>query len=147
MPSDQQGPLADKLLAPETFPKVLEDSKQLVADEIDKKNIALRTAFNMVRRAKPDLIDRAMNALLPEFVSALESFYADAQAKPDTSFREHLVNNKDAAASALLSVSDRRVKDADNKIVESGYQKLRGRAHKEVMAAMPGVADVMSRYA
>ena len=59
----------------------------------------------------------------------------------------HLIDNKDAAASALLSVSDRRVKDADNKIVQSGYQKLRGRAHKEVMAAMPGVADVMSRYA
>lgn len=147
MTQNPSGPLAQKLLAPDTFPRLLEDSKQLVNNEIDKKNLALRTAFNMVRKAKPDLIDKAMRALLPEFVHALEPFHEEAEARPDTDFREHLLNNQDRVADALLTVSDRRVNDVDNKVVKSGYQRLRGRAHKEVVAAMPGIASVMSKYA
>ena len=147
MSSKEHGPLAQKLLDPATFPQVLEDSKALVGAEIEKKNIALRTAFNMVRRAKPDLIDRAMRALLPGFIEALEPFYAEARAEPDVHFRDHLIARDDEAASALLTVSDRRVKDVETKVIQSGYQKLRGRAHKEVVAAMPGIASVMSKYA
>ncbi|RJS95300.1 hypothetical protein D3260_01765 [Salinisphaera sp. Q1T1-3] len=134
------------MLSPETFPRLLEDSKQLVSSEVEKKNLALRTAFNMVRKAKPDLIDRAMRALLPEFVGALEPFYQEAAAKPDVQFRDHLLANEDEVANALLTVSDRRVKDVDNKVVKSGYQRLRGRAHKEVVTAMPGIATVMSKH-
>lgn len=147
MSDTSQGPLARQLLAPSVFPSLLEDSKSLVNSEVEKKNLALRTGFNMVRRAKPDLIDRAMHVLLPEFVHALEPFYQEAQAKPGVSFRDHLVANKETVATKLLTVADRRVGEVDNKVVKSGYQKLRGRAQKEVVAAMPGIAMVMSKYA
>lgn len=143
----QQGPLARQLLDPAVFPQLLEDSKALVADEIQKKNMALRTGFNMVKKAKPNLIDRGMRELLPEFVDALEPFYASAEADPNTQFRDHLLARKTEVADALLAVSDRRVADVDNRVVKSGYQRLRGRAQREVIAAMPGIAAVMSKHA
>lgn len=142
----QQGPLAQQLLDDSVFPQLLEDSKALVASEVEKKNMALRTGFNMVRKAKPNLVDSAMRTLLPEFVSALEPFYASAQADPDTHFRDHLMANQTEVADALLAVSDRRVAHVDNRVVKSGYQRLRGRAQREVIAAMPGIASVMSKY-
>lgn len=147
MAETQHGPLAQQLLDDAVFPQLLEDSKALVASEVDKKNMAMRTGFNMVRKAKPNLVDRAMRTLLPEFVGALEPFYASAQADPDTHFREHLMANQTEVADALLAVSDRRVADVDNRVVKSGYQRLRGRAQREVVAAMPGIAGVMSKYA
>lgn len=147
MSETQQGPLAQQLLAPTVFPHLLEDSKALVASEVEKKNMALRTGFNMVQKAKPNLIDSAMRTLLPEFVDALEPFYAGAQADPDTQFRDHLMARQTEVADALLAVSDRRVADVDNRVVKSGYKRLRGRAQREVVAAMPGIASVMSKYA
>ena len=143
----QQGPLAQQLLDQYVFPRLLEDSKALVASEIEKKNMALRTGFNMVRKAKPNLIDSAMRTLLPEFVGALEPFYANAEANPDTQFRDHLMAHQTEVADALLAVSDRRVAEVDNRVVKSGYQRLRGRAQREVVVAMPGIASVMSKYA
>lgn len=143
----QQGPLAQQLLDDTVFPQLLEDSKALVHSEVEKKNMALRTGFSMVRKAKPNLVDSAMRVLLPEFVSALEPFYASARADPDVHFRDYLMQHQTEAADALLAVSDRRVADVDNRVVKSGYQKLRGRAQKEVIAAMPGIASVMSKYA
>ncbi|HET7315346.1 DUF6918 family protein [Salinisphaera sp.] len=151
MSATQQGPLARQLLDASVFPQLLEDSKALVASEVEKKNMALRTGFNMVRKAKPNLIDSAMRTLLPEFVEALEPFYADAQADtgpdPETRFRDHLMAHQTEVADALLAVSDRRVADVDNRVVKSGYQRLRGRAQREVVTAMPGIAGVMSKYA
>ncbi|AWN17086.1 hypothetical protein SALB1_2890 [Salinisphaera sp. LB1] len=147
MSETQQGPLAQQLLDDAVFPQLLEDSKTLVASEVEKKNMALRTGFNMIRKAKPNLIDSAMRALLPQFVDALEPFYAHAQADPDTHFRDYLMAHQSQVADALLAVSDRRVAEVDNRVVKSGYQRLRGRAQREVIAAMPGIASVMSKYA
>lgn len=147
MSETQQGPLARQLLAPAVFPQLLEDSKSLVASEVEKKNLALRTGFNMVKKAKPNLVDSAMRTLLPEFVDALEPFYAAAQADPNEQFRDHLLAHQTEVADALLAVSDRRVAEVDNRVVKSGYQRLRGRAQREVIAAMPGIAMVMSKHA
>lgn len=141
------GPLAQQLLAPSVFPNLLADSQALVFSEVEKKNLAVRTGFGMVRRAKPDLVEQAMRALLPEFVAALEPFYASAGANPEMHFRDYLLAHETEVADALLAVSDRRVAEVDNRIVKSGYQRLRGRAQREVVAAMPGVASVMAKYA
>lgn len=143
----KRGPLGQKLLDDSVFPQLLEDSKALVASEVETKNVALRTGFNMVQKAKPDLIDKAMRVLLPEFVDALEPFYARAQADPESHFRDHLMKHETEVADALLEVSDQRVAGVDNRVVKSGYSRLRGRAQREVISAMPGIASVMSRYA
>ncbi|MGN8157255.1 DUF6918 family protein [Salinisphaera sp. RV14] len=147
MSETQKGPLAQQLLDDAVFPQLLADSKALVASEVEKKNMALRTGFNIVRKAKPNLIDSAMRALLPQFVDALEPFYVRAQADPDTHFRDYLMAHQSQVADALLAVSDRRVAEVNNRVVKSGYQRLRGRAQREVVAAMPGIASVMSKYA
>jgi len=143
--TDHTTPLADQLLTQPTFDRLVADSQTLVASELKKKNMALRGAFNMIQKAKPDLIARSLRALMPEFVAALEPFYAEAQANGQ-SLGTRLKAHDEQAADALLAVSDRRVDDVDNRVIKSGYQRLRGRAHKEVVAAMPGLAALLDKH-
>jgi hypothetical protein len=141
-----QGALAQQLLADSVFPWLLEDSKALVTDEVRKKSMPLRTGFKMVNKAKPNLIERTMRELLPKFVEALEPFYSRACAELGKNFRGYLLAHQSEVAEALLSVSDRRIARAYNPIIKSGYDRLRGRAQREVMAALPDIVDLMARY-
>lgn len=143
----QPGPLETQLLNEDIYPQLLEDSKEVVNAEVEKKGFAIRTAFNMALKAKPNLVDRGMRTLLPEFVHALEPFYVQAQANPETNFREHLLAHPTEVANALLLVSDRRIDEVNNKMVKAGYKKLRGKAESEVVEALPSIANVMSKYA
>lgn len=138
-------PLCDQLLTEPTFSRLIEDSHSLVKSELKKKNMALRTGFNMIQKAKPDLVDRSLRRLMPEFVTALEPFHTKA-VETKTPFAVYLKTHDTAVADALLQVSDQRVQDVDNRVIKSGYQRLRGRAHKEVVAAVPGLADVMGKH-
>lgn len=144
--TDSAGPLADHLLTEPTFSRLIDDSHDLVKTELKKKNIALRTGFGVIQKAKPDLVDRSLRTLMPQFVNALEPFHARAQ-ETGTPLSVYLKTHDTAVADALLQVSDKRVEDVDNRVIKSGYQRLRGRAHKEVVAAVPGLADVMGRHA
>lgn len=143
----RQNLLAHQLLTETVFPQLLEDSKTLVTAEVEKKNVAWRTGFNMMRKAKPDLVDRAMRELLPMFVEALEPFYATARVEPDTDFRNYLLAHQNEVTHALLAASDHRIANASNRIVKSGYQRLRGRAQRDVIASIPGIINVMAKYA
>lgn len=137
--------LSDQLLEEPTFSQLIQDSHALVLAEVKKKNMAMRTGFNMIQKAKPDLVDRALVALMPSFVRALEPLYTEAR-QAGTPFGAYLKAHDDEAADALLHVSDSRVQDVDNRVIKSGYQRLRGRAHKEVVASIPGLADLMDKH-
>ena len=138
--------LAAQLLSADTFSHLIADSKALVALELKKKGMALRTAFNVIQKAKPDLVDKGLRALMPEFVHALEPFYTGYRAQNQGSFRDYLIVRDREVASALLTVSDRRVKGVESRAVKSGYERLRGRAEREVTSAMPGIAEVMDKH-
>lgn len=143
--TERSTPLADQLLEEPAFSRLIDDSQSLVATELKKKNMALRTGFNMVQKARPDLVGSGLRTLMPSFVVALEPFYAQAQ-QHNTPFATHLNTHDEQVANALLEVSDQRIHRVSNRVIKSGYQRLRGRAHKEVVAAMPQIAALMSRH-
>ncbi len=138
--------LSGSLLSPENFDSVVADCSQLVFDEVAHKNIAIRSIFQLVRRAKPDLVERALKVLLPEFAVALDPVYTQFQAANETSFVEYVGNNRQEIADRLLQVTDRRIEAAQSKPIRGGYSKLRGRADREVRQALPKVAAVVGKY-
>lgn len=143
--TESSTPLADQLLEEPVFSRLIDDSQTLVATELKKKNMALRTGFNMIQKARPDLVGTSLRSLLPSFVDALEPFYARAQ-QTGASFEPYLKSHDEQVADALLRVSDQRVQKVNNRAIKSGYQRLRSRAHKEVVAAMPELAALMDKH-
>lgn len=146
MPESAYGPLGRQLLVDPVYEQFLGDTAHVLEAELAQQGMAIRTGFNVVRRAKPDLVNRALRALLPEFVAALEPFYAQAQATPSTSFRDHMVREQHAIADALLRISDRRVETVSNRAVRGGYARLRRHARDGMISAMPRMADVVADY-
>src|SRR5699024_5291183 len=114
--------------------------------EMQNKNMAVRAGFKLMHKARPDLVDQAMRELLPEFVATLEPHYRESLSKPGRSFRAYLQSHNDAVVAALLTVTDLRMARAGNRIIIKGYRGLRRRAEQEVVAALPGIIEIIARY-
>lgn len=139
-------PLSRQLLAPATFEPVVADCEALVAEEIARRGMAMRTAFGLAQRAKPELVTRALRNLLPDFARRMDSFYVDWQAHGEGTFQDYLVAHDREVADALLSLTDERIAEVQSGPVRTGYQRLRGRAEREVTAALPAVADTLAKH-
>ena len=119
-----------------------------IAGRSGLRGIALKTSLSLLKAARPDILPRAMQALLPDFVAALDPLYQDYLAATDrqANFASFLQHRSDAAVSALLGVTDARAASAQNPAIKSVYARLRGGAENEVGAALPDFASLLSSY-
>jgi len=110
------------------------------------RGIAMKTSLSLLKSARPDVLPRAMRALLPDFVVALDPLYQDFLAAADhqTDFASFLGRRSGTAVSALLGVTDARAARAQNPLIKSVYARLRGGAESEVSAALPDFARLLS---
>src|SRR5205823_11102990 len=80
-----------------------------------------------------------------DFVSKLEPFWADAQAKNEPV--GPLMNARAGeVADSLLSISDARAARAKNQGAKKAYEKLRPTGKKNVEAAVPRPGRLVSKY-
>lgn len=148
--------LVEKITAPEVHPQVIESCLQLIESEVASKSglsgAAVKAGYKVVKTLKPGMIQDVVTKLLPEFAQALQPMYdkSGAAAAGDASgktFSDYLVAHQDAAADALLGVTDRKAANAQNKTLQKTYERLRGGAKTHVTAAIPGLARTLGRYA
>lgn len=138
-------PPSERLLAPDTFEPLVADCAAIVRDEIGRRGPVIRTGFNLLQRARPDLVERALRYLLPAFARALDPYHADAEAAGDA-LGPHLLARDGEVADSLLAVTDRRIERVENRAVRNLYGKLRGRARAEVVRSLPAVTAVLERH-
>lgn len=142
-----QSPLAGELLAADTFEHLVADCTTLVASEINGKGMTMRTVFKLVQKAKPDILERTVRELMPEFVYAIEPCYAGYQAQSEQNLRDYLVAHDAEIARAMLTVTDRRAARIQRRTIGSGYDRVRDRAQQEMIDAMPRIATIIARHA
>jgi len=139
--------LATRLLAPGTFPHLVDDCTALVAAEMKNKGMAMRTAFKLVQKTKPDILERTVRELMPEFIRAIEPCYTDYRARDLDDFRAYLVAHDTEVADSVLTVTDRRAERIANRAIRSAYDRVRGRARREIVEAMPELATIIAKHA
>jgi hypothetical protein len=145
--------LAAILLTDDKQAALVADCVQLIEQRIAARGglrgIAMKTSLSLLKAARPDILSRAMQVLLPEFVSVLDPFYQDFAAAPAAArspdFASFLQSRPEAAVAALLGVTDARAARAHNPLVKSVYGRLRGGAESEVGAALPDFAKLLGR--
>lgn len=139
--------LPESLLDPTNRPRVVEVFVILVDREVAARGglsgIAIRAGYAVVKALKPTMIREALDALLPDFATALEPLRAEAPEK----FEAHLRANPDRVASALLSVTDRRVGKAKTVAIQKTYGRLRGSAEDQVKQSVPAIAAALAPFA
>lgn len=143
-------PLREQLGSNDKRRQVIDDAcavlDQEVADKTGLMGIAIKGAFKVVKGIRPGFVPEVVDALLDEFLDALDPFYQAALAgqRPAGS----VVREKPAeVADALLAVTDRKSVKAKSQVVKSAYEKLRPSAKKQVEAACPRLAGLLERHA
>ena len=99
------GKLSDTLLADGTFSNVIADCSAVVNQEIKGKGLGIRTVFKLANSAKPGVVDKALNALMPDFARELDPVYDDYTASDSTSFAQYVSLNADKVATSMLNVT------------------------------------------
>ena len=142
--------LADILLAPQRRQAVITDCVRLIETHVDSrgglKGMALKTGMAILKKAKPGLIERATAALLPEFAAALDPLHREFRDSGTSDFAAFLRAHAAQATQALLQVADARVGESDSSTVQSTYARMRGSAETEVLAVMPGLAQLIGAH-
>jgi hypothetical protein len=141
--------LKDILLVPGNRPKVVADCTTLVQEEVDAKGglsgLAIKAAYAVVKAVKPGFISESLDHMLDDFVSRLEPFWADAQAKNEPIGA--LMNARAGqVADALLAISDERAARAKNQTAKKAYEKLRPSGKKHVETAVPRLGRLIAKY-
>jgi hypothetical protein len=142
--------LNEMLLAPGVRPKVIADCVQLINEEVDSKGgltgLAVKGAYALVKAVKPGFVTEAVDHMLDDFVTRLEPFWAEAQAKNEP--LGPLLNGRaPQVADALLAISDERASRSTNASLKKTYEKLRPTGKKHVEQAVPRVGRLVQKYA
>jgi len=141
--------LKEILLVPGNRPKVVSDCVTVVQEEVDSKGglsgLAIKAAYAVVKAVKPGFISEAVDHMLDDFVSKLEPFWADAQAKNEP-VGALMSARAGEVADSLLSISDARAAKAKNQGAKKAYEKLRPTGKKNVEAAVPRIGRMVTKY-
>ena len=153
---DQPGmaTLQEMLLAPDIQPRVVADSEALVTDQVAELSgvtgAAVKLAYNTVRKFDANHIHGMIETILPNVADALQPYWAQfsAQYTPSSGdFGGYLAAREEEVAEALLAITDRRRDNSDRPTIVKAYNTIRGRASKQVKAALPALGLLIQKYA
>lgn len=129
---------------------VIDDAIRVLDDEVSDKGgltgIAIKGAYKVVQGIHPTFVREVVDALLDDFLKALDPVYQEAAEKKRPA-GAYLLENSSRVADALLAVTDRRAQGAKRPVVRSAYDKLRPLAKKQVEAATPRLAKLFEKHA
>lgn len=144
--------LKEILEEPRVYPRVVEDCLQVLDEEVSKKSglsgMAIKGAYRILKSVQNGrVLRKAVETLLPEFAERLDPYYIQYRQQADPGTWEAFLRPRyDTIAHELLEITDARVERARERALRSAYEKLRPRAHKEVVASLPALAKMMERH-
>src|SRR6202020_3635020 len=141
-------------LAPEIQPRVVADTEGLVTNQVAELSgvtgAAIKLAYNTVRRFDSNHIHGMIETILPSVADALQPYWSQfsAQFTPSSGdFGGFLAARDDEVSEALLAITDRRRDNSSRPTILKAYNTIRGRAIKQVQAALPELGLLIQKYA
>ena len=138
--------LSETLLTPERRPQTVDALVGVVEAEVASKSgisgAAIKTAYKAARKIDDRIVRRAIAGMLPDFLDRLAPFWA---ARGDQPFGSQLAAQSDAAAEALLSVTDARAANPKHAALAKVYGMMRGKAKEHVVAALPRLGSALEQ--
>ena len=142
--------LSSILLAPERKEAAVADLARLLESALSNRGglsgIAIKTGVSMLKAAKPDVLQRGAERMLPKFAKALQPLFDRYQASGNSDFATFLGNNATEATKALADAADQLMATSQNATAKSLYEKFRGGAEKDIAAMVPQVGKLIQRY-
>ncbi|AZA12441.1 DUF6918 family protein [Corynebacterium choanae] len=133
-------------------PKIAAELVTLIDDTIAGykgfTGTAIKTTVGAVKKTDPNLINRSVQAVIPEFADAMQPLW-DAYTADNTaeSFSAYVLQDPDNVADYLLSHADKHTDRINNKALAKLYASLRNRAVPLLKPALGPMAAIVQRYA
>ena len=144
------GVLAEALKDDGRRKAIVDDGIKVIDAEVASKRgfsgLAVKAAFKAVKAIRPGVIGMALDHLLPDFAPEIDPFYDEWKASGLGTLEQFFTTNDVRIANALLSVTDRRSKNAQNKAMKKAYDKLRPQGIEHTRVAMPRLAGLIGRH-
>jgi len=144
------GALYDLIQDPTKRKAVVDDGVRAIEAEVrDKRGLSgavVKAGFKVVRGISPGFIPKALDHLLDDFAQQIDPFYEEWQASEQGTLESYFQRRAPEIADALLSITDARAQNAENRAVKKAYKKLRGQGAQHTIAAMPRVAALLSKH-
>ncbi len=139
--------LSETLLTPERRPAAVDALSLVVDAEVASKSglggAAIKTAYGAARKVDSKLVRKAVNRMLPDFLTALEPYWEDGQGD----FSARLVSREAEVTESLLSVTDQRAANPDHAAVARAYGMIRPKAKGHVSTALPRLGSTLQSLA
>lgn len=141
--------LQQTLLSPDRRPQTVQALADVVEHEVQAKRglsgAAVRAGYAGVTKARAGVVPGAIDRMLPDFLTALEPYWAGWAADCQGSFGTYLAADGDAVANSLLAVTDARAERTSQAVFKKAYTGLRGKAAEHVKSALPALGDAIAR--
>lgn len=118
-----------------------------VSDKGGASGLAVKAGYAAVKKVSPTIVADALSSFVPKFVEKLEPYWTEFQGSGGDRFADVLTAKQDEVAEALLSVTDGRAQSSSRPALQKVYSSLRSSAKKNVVEALPRVADLVQRHA
>lgn len=143
--------LQHTLLESPQYPDFVTDCRQLIDDEVAGKDgasgMTVKTAYKMVQKLKPGIIDDSVKALLPAMTARLEPFYEQYRRQPEGSLGDYFGARQDEISEALLGVTDSRAESSNRPAIKKAYGMIRPQGKKHVGIALPRLGEIIAKHA
>lgn len=141
-----------KLLSPNIFPELVKELSIVVEHEVDKKTgisgLLIKGGFKTIKTIMPNMIEKSIHDLLPDFIKAFEPIYQEFEASSlSNDLIAYMTLHQKKIADALLSVTDAKANVGKHKLLVEVYKKLRPIAQDQVASALPAVAKIFAKFA
>jgi hypothetical protein len=113
-----------------------------VAQRGGLKGTAYRTGLAMLERARPGIVDRAAQKLLPKVLARLEPYYARYRSGGGAGFAQQLMAEAEAVTTDLMRLADEQAAAASDG-VQKIYARFRSGAQDEVSSLLPALASLL----
>lgn len=118
---------------------------QIVSTKSGLSGLAFKATYGVVKGIGADYIPGAINRLLPETFAALDPIWQEGKTQGDPV--NYLSTHKDRTADVILSTTDHRIANNGNAVIKASYNKLRKSVKGDVAAAVPDLAQIISKHA
>ncbi len=143
--------LSKQLLTKKVRPGVIKDLVEVVQQEVaSKKGVsgaAIKAGYGAASRVVPNLTERALRKLFPDFARALDPYWIDFEGSGGTDFGRYLAGRGAEVSASLLAVTDAKVAGSGREPIKKVYKALRGKADGHVQAALPRLGAALQRHA
>lgn len=142
--------LSDILLAPDKKDAAIADFAQLLESSVSSRGgirgMAMKTGLAMLKKARPDIMQRGAHRMLPEFIAALDPLFERFQREGAGDFASFLSRHTQEATQRIVGAADRSMGATQNPTARSVYEKFRNGAEKDVTSLLPEIGQLVNKY-